>query len=80
MISLRVILMYDLTVIYQYLYNKQVWAGNDVIQLINNVSFREADPIDHLEMVMAQTRKAAIEEMSLELFRLMRTIGGGGKQ
>ena len=65
---------YDLTLIYQYLYNKQIWAGNDIIQLGNNVSFRNSDPLDHLEMIMAQTRKATIEEVSRELYPLLRMI------
>ena len=65
---------YDLTLIYQYLYNKQVWAGNDVIQLGNNVSFRNSDPLDHLEMIMAQTRKATIEEVARDLYPLLRMV------
>lgn len=65
---------YDLTLIYQYLYNKQVWAGNDVIQLGNNVSFRNSDPLDHLEMIMAQTRKATIEEVARDLYSLLRMV------
>ena len=65
---------YDLTLIYQYLYNKQIWAGNDIIQLGNNVSFRNSDPLDHLEMIMAHTRKATIEEVSRELYPLLRMI------
>lgn len=65
---------YDLTLIYQYLYNKQVWAGNDIIQLGNNVSFRNSDPLDHLEMIMAQTRKATIEEVARDLYPLLRMV------
>lgn len=65
---------YDLTLIYQYLYNKQVWSGNDIIQLCNNIAYRDADPLDHLEMIMAQTRKATIEEVSRELYPLLRMI------
>lgn len=65
---------YDLTLIYQYLYNKQVWAGNDIIQLGNNVSFRNSDPLDHLEMIMAQTRKATIEEVARDLYSLLRMV------
>lgn len=65
---------YDLTLIYQYLYNKQIWAGNDVIQLCNNIAYRDADPLDHLEMIMAQTRKATIEEVARELYPLLRMI------
>lgn len=65
---------YDLTLIYQYLYNKQVWAGNDVVQLGNNVSFRNSDPLDHLEMIMAQTRKATIEEVARDLYPLLRMV------
>lgn len=70
--------MFDLDMIYLYLYNKQVRAGNDVSQLAANVSFRDADPLDHLEMVMAQVRKAAIEEVAMELFQLMRDFRGYG--
>ena len=65
---------YDLTLIYQYLYNKQIWAGNDVIQLCNNVAYRSADPLDHLEMIMAQTRKATIEEVARDLYSLLRMV------
>lgn len=65
---------YDLTLIYQYLYNKQIWAGNDIIQLGNNVSFRNSDPLDHLEMIMAQTRKATIEEVARDLYSLLRMV------
>lgn len=66
--------MYDLTLIYQYLYHKQARAGNYVIQLSNNISYREADALDHLEMIMAQTRLAAVEEMSSELYKLLRMM------
>ena len=66
--------MYDLTLIYQYLYHKQVRAGNYVIQLSNNISYREADALDHLEMIMAQTRLATVEEMSSELYKLLRMM------
>lgn len=65
---------YDLTLIYQYLYNKQIWAGNDVIQLCNNIAYRDADPLDHLEMIMAQTRKATIEEVARDLYSLLRMV------
>lgn len=65
---------YDLTLIYQYLYNKQIWANNDVVQLGNNVSFRNSDPLDHLEMIMAQTRKATIEEVARDLYPLLRMV------
>ena len=66
--------MYDLTLIYQYLYHKQARAGNYVIQLSNNISYREADALDHLEMIMAQTRLATVEEMSSELYKLLRMM------
>lgn len=36
---------------------------NDVIQLSNNVTYRKADPLDHLEMIMAQTRLGTAEKM-----------------
>ena len=33
----------------------------------NNVVYRTADPVDHLEMIMAQTRLAAVEEVFADL-------------
>ena len=65
---------YDLNLIRKYLMNKQISAENDVIQLSNNVVYRSADPLDHLEMIMAQVRRALVEEMSLELYYLLRII------
>ena len=66
--------MYYLSVIYQYLLNKQIWASNDVIQLGNNVAYRKADPLDHLEMIMAQTRLATVEDMARDLYQLLRMV------
>lgn len=65
---------YDLTLFYQYLSNKQIWVGNDVIQLCNNIAYRDADPLYHLEMIMALTRNATIEDVSRELYPLLRMI------
>lgn len=68
---------YDLTLLYQYFWNKQVRADNDLTQLINNLTLRESDPLDYLEIIMAQTRKAVVEEISREAYILMRAIMEG---
>jgi len=48
--------------VYEYMYRKEIKYLNDVIQLANNVHYRDADPVDHLEMIMAQTRLATVRE------------------
>lgn len=46
-----------------YLFRKQIYYENDVIELNNHTAYRNADPVDHLEMIMAQTRLATCEEI-----------------
>lgn len=65
---------YDLTVLYQYIMHKEMYYYNDVIQLGNNVSYRKADPLDHLEMVMAQVRLETAREIFNDMHKLMRMI------
>lgn len=49
------------------MYRKSLRCEDDVTQLNNNVVYRKADPVDHLEMIMAQTRLAAVEEVFADL-------------
>lgn len=58
------------TLLHEYMYRKSLRYEDDVIQLNNNVVYRTADPLDHLEMIMAQARQAAAEE----IFKDLRTI------
>lgn len=59
--------MYDRTRhnLYQYMWEQEVRYENDLIQLYNNVTIRKADPLDHLEMIMAIVRL----ETSRKVFR-----------
>lgn len=62
---------HDLTLLYQYFFNKQVRADNYVVQLENNIRFRDADCLDHLEMIMAHVRKDTIDEVAHEVRLLL---------
>ena len=39
-----------------YMYSEDCRLENDMVQLLNNVSYRKADQLDMLEMIMAETR------------------------
>lgn len=58
--------------LYEYLWFQEVRDLNYVIQLANNVHFRNADPVDHLEMIMAQARLQKTRELSQDLHRIFR--------
>ena len=49
---------YDLLNMYlhEYMLRQSVRYENDFVQLINNVTYRYADAVDHLEMILAQCR------------------------
>ena len=47
----------------------------DVVQLDNNIVYRSADPLDHLEMIMAQTRRATAEKISSDIFTILEIVG-----
>lgn len=57
--------------LHQYMYRKIVKYENDVTLLNNNIVYRQADPIDHLEMVMAQVRLATVEEIFSDLRKVI---------
>lgn len=67
----------DNTIIWQYMMNKECRLNNDVIQLSNNVSYRNSDPLDHLEMIMAQTRLQVAKEIFSDLVYLLKLIKKG---
>lgn len=60
--------------LYQYMLNKEIWLENDVIQLSNNVVYRQADALDHLEMIMAQTRLATATDIFNDIYRVLRIM------
>lgn len=67
-------LPYDLTLLYQYMFFKEQFYQNDITGLANNVSYRKADALDHLEMIMAQTRLATAQEIFKDMHMLMKMI------
>lgn len=69
---------YDLTILYQYMMFKEQYYRNDSVQLGNNINYRNADPIDHLEMIMAQVRVATAQEIFSDMHKLMRLIKNSG--
>ena len=44
---------------------------NDLTVLLNNVQLRKADPVDHLEIIMAQTRVATADRIVGEVLQIM---------
>lgn len=44
---------------------------NDLTVLLNNVQLRKADPVDHLEIIMAQTRVATADRIAGEVLQIM---------
>lgn len=59
----------------EYMYRQSARFENDVIQLSNNVTYRAADPLDHLEMIMAQTRVGTSEKIFDDI-RMLIAISG----
>lgn len=72
--SKGIMILYDLTLLYQYMFFKEQFYQNDITGLDNNISYRKADAIDHLEMIMAQTRLATAQEIFSDMHKLMRMI------
>lgn len=63
--------------LYEYFYRQQIYRENDMIQLANNVQFRKADPLDHLEMIMAQVRSQVTTDISRDVYKLVAISKGG---
>ena len=63
--------------LYEYFYRQQIYRENDVIQLANNVQVRKADPLDHLEMIMAQVRSQVTTDISRDVYKLVAISKGG---
>lgn len=55
------------SLIRDYLYRQICRYEDDVTQLSNNVTFRKSDPLDHLEMIMAQTRLATAIKINQDI-------------
>lgn len=57
--------------LYEYFYRQQIYRENDLVQLTNNISFRHADALDHLEMIMAQVRAQVTTDISRDVYKLV---------
>lgn len=57
--------------IIEYIFRKAQYYENDLIELNNHMSYRKADPVDHLEMIMAQTRAGTAEDIFADLFQIL---------
>lgn len=69
---------YDLlvTMLLEYLNRQSLRYEGDIVQLQNNVSFRKADALDHLEMIMAQTRSATFDKFASDLHVILAISAG----
>lgn len=63
--------------IYDYMHQKEIRLENYVTQLANNVVYRKADPVDHLEMIIAQTRLEMAREVFSELYTVLAIMRHG---
>lgn len=68
---------YLVMLLYEYFYRQQIYRDNDVVQLSNNVQFRKADPLDHLEMIMAQVRAQVTADIGRDVYKLVAISKGG---
>lgn len=50
-----------------YMFRRLLRYEDDVTELDNHTAYRKADPVDHLEMIMAQTRLATCESIFNDL-------------
>lgn len=55
----------------QYANRKCLQAESDITQLLNNLNLRCADPIDHLEIVMAQVRSSCAEQFQSDILKIL---------
>lgn len=60
-------------ILYQYMLNKEIFLMNDIIQLDRNVTYIEADNLDHLEMIISNVRLATAQEIFKDIRFLIRT-------
>lgn len=55
----------------QFANRKCLQAESDITQLLNNLDLRRADPIDHLEIVMAQVRSSCAEQFQSDILKIL---------
>ena len=47
----------------EYMYRESVRLEDDLLTLENNIVVRKADPLDHLEFIMAKTRSSTADKI-----------------
>ena len=65
-------MMLNMRMLLEYLHRMPIRYENDLIQLLNNVQLRQADPVDHLEIIMAQVRAATADRIVLEILEILK--------
>lgn len=58
-------------ILYNYIYHKDLRLTDDIVTYENRYRVRECDEVDHLESIIAITRKKAFDEFTLEIFKLL---------
>lgn len=54
-----------------YIFRQSLRYEDDVTELNNRTVYRDADPVDHLEMIMAQTRMATADKIFADIQRIL---------
>ena len=62
----------------EYIFRQSLRYEDDVTELCNRMTYRDADPVDHLEMIMAQTRLGTAEKIFDDLLTILRWSYGRG--
>lgn len=62
----------DLTPLYQYMYLKEIRLDNAYIQLENNLGLRQANYLDHLEMILQKHEIEVTEQIFSDVRQILR--------
>lgn len=54
-----------------YIFRQSLRYEDDVTELDNHTAYRKADPVDHLEMIMAQTRLGTAEKIFADILQIL---------
>lgn len=62
--------------LFEYILHKEQFLKNDLIQLENNLNYRNSDCLDHLEIVIAKVKIETAQQVFEDLKNLFpRTLG-----
>lgn len=54
-----------------YIFRQTLRYEDDITELDNHTVYRNADPVDHLEMIMAQTRLGTAEKIFADILEII---------